>query len=76
MSSKRSVESYATLPRTRSSGGGIKSMDEGSALINLTKQVSWKTLSTVVMSTMRRSGSIVYPECNSSVSGICMCLYV
>ena len=38
MSSKRSVESYATLPRTRSSGGGIKSMDEGSALINLTKQ--------------------------------------
>ncbi|KAL5496992.1 hypothetical protein EMCRGX_G013374 [Ephydatia muelleri] len=38
MSSKRSIESYATLPRTRSSAGGKKSMDEGSALINLTKQ--------------------------------------
>ena len=38
--SKRSIESYATLPRTRSSGGIKKPVDEGSALINLTKQVS------------------------------------
>lgn len=51
MTSKRSIESYATLPRSRSSGGiKNKPIDEGSALINLTKQVS----AVVVLDTAKR----------------------